>query len=327
MKPLQGAFTFTLALAGYLAVCLCISLQAADVAGYSVLKGQFLNQVDETTLLPDEDLGISILASLDLTDYDLATGAALTLPDGEEVSMDNASLSWDYLDYGYPTFSSLNTDYGWGSYTIRFTTVNDGGFSCPLSFPSTLLPPLPRLLNFRELQTVDASKPLTLQWDFSAPPSSNDFIQVYIDRGHGDAFSTPGYGEEGALENGARSVTVPAGSMLPGYFYNVNIEITRLAFTNTTSYPSAPGFTGTFSSTAAPLATLLQPIFQIPSSPTNGVLLIQATVEPNTTIVLQGSADLSSWSSIATNAVTTNQVVFAVPMEGSAHHFFRALQK
>ncbi len=325
MKPHPS--TFQLALAGLLLAVSCNSVQAADVAGYSVLKGQFLYQVDETTLLPDEDLGISILASVDLTDYDLATGATLTLPDGEEVSMDNASLSWDYLDYGFSTFSSLNTDYGWGSYTIRFTTVNDGGFSCPLSFPSTPLPPLPRLLNFRELQTVDASKPLTLQWDFSAPPSSNDFIQVYIDRGHGDAFSTPGYGEEGALEISARSVTVPAGSMLPGYFYNVNIEITRLAFTNTTSYPSAPGLTGTFSSTAASLATLLQPIFQIPSVPTNGVLTLQAAVEPNTTIVLQGSADFSNWHNFATNSVTTNQVAFAVPVEGTAYRFYRVLQK
>jgi hypothetical protein len=325
MKTHQSAFT--LALTVLLSAFSCSSVRAADVAGYSVLKGQFLYQVDETTLLLDEDLGISILASVDLTDYDLATGASLTLPDGEEVAMDNASLSWDYLDYGYSTFSTLNADYGWGQYTVDFVTVNDGEFSCPISFPSTPLPPQPRLLNFREVQAVDASQPLTLRWDYSTPPASNDFIQVYIDMGHGDAFSTPGYGEEGALDINARSLIVPAGSMLPGYVYNVNLEITRIVFTNTTSYPSAPGLAGTFSSTAIPLVTITPPAFQIPAAPTNGVFWVQVNAELNTTLVLQASLDLASWSDVATNTVSTNLVSFAVPVQGQPFRFFRALQR
>ena len=53
--------------------------------------------------------------------------------------------------------------------------------------------------------------------------------------------STPDLDQPGTLDGTARSLTIPAGTLEPGRVYSLNLEITRLVSTNSTSYPAAPG--------------------------------------------------------------------------------------
>src|SRR5213593_3359289 len=75
-----------------------IAARAGDVRGYSILKGQFLNQIGPDELITDPDFGFSILASVDLTDFDVVTNASLALPSGNAKLMENLGDSWDFLD-------------------------------------------------------------------------------------------------------------------------------------------------------------------------------------------------------------------------------------
>jgi hypothetical protein len=296
------------------------------VRGYSILKGQFLYQTGPNMLVLDPDFGFSILASVDLSDFYLVTNAFMRLPSGSRLAMEDMGDSWVYLD-SFSSWSALNADYGWGNYTMDFTTVNEGAFSCPLSLPSTPLPPKPRLTNYDEVQFVNASQSLKLDWDYTAAPADEDFVQVYISLGHASVFSTPDIGLEGALDGTDRSVTVPANTLEPGLLYSLTLEITRLVSSNTTSYPNAEGVTGTFSSTSLYVMTLLPPELRVlpPASP--GTLPIEVLADPESTIVLQQSHDFVEWTNVETNTSPSGSLVFTVPTSGQAAGFFRALQQ
>jgi hypothetical protein len=82
--------------------------QAADVAGYSVLKGHFLLQTGPGTPTTDPDLPYVILATVDLTEPDVVTNATLRTPGGVTSVMDDLSDSWDFLDIR-DTLSQLNS--------------------------------------------------------------------------------------------------------------------------------------------------------------------------------------------------------------------------
>jgi hypothetical protein len=302
-----------------------VPLRAGDVLGYSVLKGQFLLQFDEGAPVTDPDFAFSILASVDLTDYNLVTNATFRPPTGSAQTMDDLADSWGFLDT-HNSLSALNSAYGWGTYTLAFRTLHDGNFSCGLNFPDTPLPPILHLTNFAAVQAVNPAKPLTLFWDFSTAPATNDFVQVYVTDGHTIVFATPDFGQPGALYGTARSTIIPADTFFQGYVYSLNLEITRLASTNVNCYPSAEGVTGTFRSTALNLATIVPPRLRLLSAPTNGVISIRVLADAGQTIVLQGSDDLKAWSNLATNADPLGINVFTVPASSPRGRLYRAWQ-
>jgi len=301
----------------------CSWARAGDVSSYSVLKGRFLNQTGPSTLVLDPDFYYSFLASIDLPDFDLVEASSVRLPNGGQEDLVDLGDYWAYLD-SHESYSDLTAAFGWGSYVIDFTTVHEGRFSCELSFPNTILPPNLRLDNFNEVQAVDASRPLTLQYEFSSLPQSNDLMQVYINQGHAEVFSTPALGEPGALDITMRSVTIPPGTLEPGAAYSLNLEITRLASTNSTSYPGATGFAATFSSTSVVITTVLPPQILIPSHPEKGELTLVVLTDPGRSLVLQSTDSLSAWRDRATNSAPSGTNVFKFMLDPQPNQFFRA---
>ena len=300
-------------------------VRAADVSGYSVLLGQFLNQTGPEELVQDPDFGFSILASVDLTDFFLVKDASFQTPDGTVNTLDDMGNYWAFLDTR-TTLSALISDYGWGDYTLEFSTVNEDDYSCVLPLPDTSLPPAPKLVNFDDVQAVDPAKLLILYWDFVQAPNADDFVQAYITQGHGVVFSTPDFGWPGALDGTARSASVPSELLAPGAVYSLNLEITRLVSTNSTDYPGAEGIAATFSSTSIDVVTLMPPRLRLLSAPPGGGVSVEVQAEPGSTVVLQGSDTLAAWSDLATNAASSGTNVFTITSGGPVAQFFRAWQ-
>jgi hypothetical protein len=297
---------------------------AADVLGYSVLKGHFLLQTGPNTVVTDPDFAYSILASVDLADFDLITNATVRTPGNALRQMDNLADFWAFFDTRN-SLSALNSAYGWGNYTLSFDAVNDGSYTCVLSLPNTALPPTPHLTNFRAAQAVNPALPFTVSWTYPSAPRASDFVQVYVTDGHADVFSTPNFGEPGALNGTARTVTIPAGTLDPGSILNLNLEITRLASTNATAYPFAQGVAATFRSTALDLTTIIPPRMTILRS-TNGNVSIEVRGSADRTNVLQATDDLVTWRSLATNVAPFGKSMFNVPTTSAPARWFRTRQ-
>jgi hypothetical protein len=249
----------------------------------------------------------------------------MQLPDGSVSDLEDYSDSWGVLD-SFDSLAALNAAYPWGSYTVGFGTKTDGKFSCALTMPNTSLPPMPRLLNYDAVQAMDPFAPLILTWDYSSPPKSNDFVQVYINLGHGEVFSTPNIGESGALDYASRSVAMPPNTVEPGYTYNLNIEITRIFATNSTDYPFAEGLVGMFSSTSIDFTPLWPPLLMLRTDSPKDSVSMDVLADPQTQVVLQTSPDLVLWTDYATNISPTITNFFNIPKTSSSL-FFRARQQ
>ena len=52
-------------------------VHGADVVGYSIIKGHFLNQTGPDELVSDPLFGFSVLGGVDLTDLDLLNSVAI----------------------------------------------------------------------------------------------------------------------------------------------------------------------------------------------------------------------------------------------------------
>ena len=298
-------------------------LAGADVQGYSLLKGRFLNQTAPGVVVPDPDFKFSFLASVDLTDYDLLQRAFLDFPDGGSTDLEDYGDSWGLLDI-YDTEEDLHSAYGWGQYTVSFAAVDEGGFECPLDFPLTPLPPIPTLVNYDSIDRVDPARPWTLTWEFDTPPETNDFVQVYVSYGHGSVFSTPDIGLPGAMDGTARTVTLPAGTLWYEDSFELNLEITRVVSTNTASYPDAEGVAATFSSTSLIVSTVPPALLRVLPSTNRTEAFVVVTAPPASTVVLQASDALAGWVDLATNAAASGTNAFPISTAEPARRFFRA---
>lgn len=306
------------------------NVAAADVRGYSVLKGEFLNQVGPTERELDPDFGFSVLASVDLTDFDLATQARVRLPDGDTLEMDSLGDSWVLLD-SYATLEELDVAYVWGDYILLFKTVHDGDYSCLVELPERALPPGALLSNWEDVQGIDTARELELRWEYDAPLRADDFVQVYVNLGHQEVFSTPNLGEPGALDGRVRSVTLPPGVLAPGLVHSLNIEITRLISTNSGCYAGVEGVGGVFRSTSIDLVTVKPPQLRLLSAAAGSAVVVEVLAEPGSTVVLEQSPDLAAWTPVTTNrpALATNVVTLpATPLAGPSPPalYFRARQ-
>ena len=109
--------------------------------------------------------------------------------------------------------------------------------------------------------------------------------------------------------------------------FSLNIEITRLIATNANSYPKAEGMTGLFSSTAIEMATINPSWLRLTPQAPSGMATLEVYCEPETTIILQVSDNLTQWIDWATNTAPSGTNRFTVPINKEARQFFRAWQR
>lgn len=295
----------------------------SDVVAYSIIKGEFRIQTGPETVELDPLFGFSVLATVELADFELLESASLRLPEGETLEIEDYGDAASWLD-SYETEEALNAAYTWGDYFLAFDTVNEPERTCLMPFPETPLPPSPRLVNFGEMQAVDPSRPLTLTWVFDGTPDPGDFVQVYVNLGHGEVFATPNLGEPGALTSADRTVTLPPDTLVPGYIHSLNLEITRVAATQADCHPEVQGATAVFRSTEIEVFVLAPPVMRWLARPETGLPELEVVADPEQPVVLQASEDLVRWTNFATNAASSGTNVFTLPAGGSGGQFFRS---
>ena len=207
-----------------------------------------------------------------------------------------------------------------------FNLLFFGDFAADLRLPTTTLPPRAEVTNFADTQNIDPSKPFVITWDYPTAPPSTDFVQVYIDQGHTEVFTTPELGAPGALDGAARSVTIPPGTLVPSFPYTLNIEIVQVGSINTTTYPAGPGLGGVFVSTALNMEVVYpQPVLSLlPGS--NGAASIQVVAFPNSLVILQQSDNFGSWLDVSTNSAPDGTNLFPIVTISPSSRFFRARQ-
>jgi hypothetical protein len=253
--PLQGAI---------LSCLLALPATAADVAYYGIFKYEsFVQDNTNATVRPDT---LSSPFSFTATIQHLGgftgqvSNASLKLPDDSIAALvspkskfDNAWTEWsssavslEVLAAAFPT----------GNYTLSFDTLHDGSKSLswtlpPDGFPTTA----PRVSNYQQLQWIDTSKPLTIEWDTFAGGTSGSFVYLRL----ANSFRTASYPGEPGYVNVAvldTSITIPAGTLPEDTLLAGLLTFEHDAVVDASSYPGAYGSVGFGKETSFNIRTL-----------------------------------------------------------------------
>lgn len=203
-----------------------------------VSLGEFWSQYGSEPVLIFESYAVGhTMESLVEASITIPGGAVVPLlrdpgedEDPRELITDTGATSMLSLDYQRPD----------GAYTVQLQTQNQGTLQIPLSLTGSAYPPVPQVINYDALQSVDAGADMTVQW---SPMNGDNFdyivLRVYEEDDQFPAFHSGAPGEPGALDGTATQVVIPAGSLSPGVRYKTELLFVNTVDINTSVVPLA----------------------------------------------------------------------------------------
>jgi hypothetical protein len=252
-----GRTVFSLVLPVAALACLYAHwVSAADIARYSVLKGQVFDQTSMASPTSPSTNGFLFLSSVESTVSGSVLNASLSLPNGSNrvLSAENPTTfstqdlfnSRTVLDAAYPT----------GTYTFVVDTLNEGTNMPSLTIATNSYPSTPRVTNWAAAQLLDASKDFQVSWSGFNGGTSNDLIQLIVqDNLSNDVFNSGSLGDANALNGTNHSITLPAGTLETGQVYQAQLTFLKVASLDTDSLPGATGLAAFFSETGFTIST------------------------------------------------------------------------
>jgi hypothetical protein len=278
--------------------------RAADVNNYAVLKNQFFVQTNANSSAPKPAGGFVFTALVDAATNNL-TSATLELPSLVVVPFTNTPGVGRFSVVGtFSTQPDLDAAFPDGSYKFTLNTVHEGTKTPILNFSGNYYPAAPLITNYAEAQLIRPASNFVVRW---APfignvGVTNTILFTVRDAGGREVFSTPIFGQPGALNGGATSVTIPANTLQSGQSYLATLSFADIIAINLFQYPLVPGITAYATSTEVPLRTVSVPVMTITNTP-GGLAELRFNSDPGRTYDLRASTNLTHWSTLLlTNA-------------------------
>ncbi len=256
---------------------------------YGILKGQLFNQTGPAINL---------------------NSATLQLPSAGPIYSLHASNGFE-LNVLFADQATLDKQFPAGSYILIQDLAHDGVITVTNrlaadNYPATA----PQLVNFDGLKTINCGADFKLAW-LPLNGNTNQFLWVVIDEASSGetVFSSPWWGNAGALNGASTSVFIPAGTLRAGFSYQATVLYAALTV-DTASYPGALGLTGCNKQTQFTLTVPGTPYpkkIQVQGRP-KGSFQMRVTGEPGRTNILESTASLAnpSWFPLVTNVGSFN---------------------
>ena len=227
-----------------------LTIHAADVISYGVLKGQKFFQFGPSSPFPASTAFEAFVMAA--AAGSLSEGTVQPPGGGALVTLDPlANPNRFTYEEEFSSLGELNTTYPNGSYVVQMTGANDGAKTATLNLTGDSYPNTPTISNYSETQAINPTAAFTLAWGTFSGGSANDFVQVLV-----TSFSTgttvyqsPDLGAAGALNGTATSVVIPANTLAASQSYSLNLTFAKILNRDTTSYPGATGVSGYFKET------------------------------------------------------------------------------
>jgi methionine-rich copper-binding protein CopC len=269
----------------------------------------------------------AIIAEVSLFSNLTASAASLTLPNSTVSNLANLLGDGKTFILSDPETNAAELNATWPNGNYKFTTT---GAALPVVTVTNNVtqPNAPQVANFAAVQAVDPTKPFTLSWNaFSNRVATNE---ISVNIGSNPCAGT-GFGTN--LPGTATSVTIPAGTLLPGSNY-VN---STLGFINTTGTSNAsPEYTAgsvrssvtsftltTIGGSGSGSLSFSNPVLS------GGKLGFEISAPTNKTITVQYSTTLKagSWTTlVTTNSGSGTVTVTDTPSKSIPSRFYRAYQ-
>ena len=245
--------------------------RAAEVQSFIVTKGQQLQQTNASSAVLDTNNSPHrFFSSVEGSASNSVLGVTLKLPNATNRTFTNEDGGF-MLEQAFTNSAQLDSAYGTGTYAFTILTLTGATNRPTLALSANAYPTAPRVANWQDAQTIEASLPFTLYWDPIATGTTNDFVKLEVeDTGGEPVASSPDLLQPGALNGTNGSAIIPADALSENQTYNARLLFVKRTSVNTTNIPGATGFAGFYRQTAFPLATL-------PSAPEGGRVQFSAS--------------------------------------------------
>jgi hypothetical protein len=302
----------------------CVSTnQPGTGAGFgSVFKQLQYVQSGNTAPTPDTESPASAFATYTPATNQTVTAVKVTGPNNINVTLEKV-VSTFFAFQDFPSATLLDTAFPAGVYTITAT----GGGTGTINLPAVSSVPVPRINNLAEFGQLDPTKDFTLTFAPFTGAGQLDSITITIEGQNGDHFYAPDYCLNRQLTNTATSVVIPAntfkaGESLTGQITFSTFSVNTNAIPNTTlsalaSVSTEFGFTIGGGSGVRWGNIVMNP---------DGTIAFTVQATAGTTLRIQKSADLKTWTDAGTVTSVGGTATFTFdPKTGGKAMFFRAV--
>ena len=213
--------------------------------GYSLTKGALYAQESAADPVPETPEGFYFGVNVSAPEGGAeVTGGSIRLPDNSVRELMTFPFGgfWNYSDAA-SLESELEASYPAGGYELRFTQSGEPERIINMTMPANNVP-VPKILNYAEAQTVEATQDFTLRWNAFSGAGADDFLMVSVsDEDTGDVvFEAPDYCLPRELPVTATSVVIPAVTLVDGKTYSAMLIFSKVFYASTNQVPEMSGF-------------------------------------------------------------------------------------
>lgn len=179
------------------------------------------------------------------------TAASLEFPDGTITNLTSFGAFSFFATFD--TEEELLESYPDGVYTERFTQTGLPERVVPIQ-AGVEFPPVPKIANFTEAQSVPSTQPFVLRWEAFTGAGGDDFITLFIaDEAGPVVFQAPNPCVPIELKPTDTSVVVPQNTLQTGRTYFAELMFAKSFLFTTNAFPTMYGFGFNFRSTRFPM--------------------------------------------------------------------------
>ncbi|MBL9176132.1 MAG: Ig-like domain-containing protein [Verrucomicrobiales bacterium] len=143
-----------------------------------------------------------------------------------------------------------------GTYSLRFTQTGVPEWVIPMNLKASDTPPIPKIVNFTEAQSVNPAQDFTLRWTSFSNGAEGDLIHVLLYSDQGDVvFQAPEFCIPIPLKPTDTSVVVPAGTLSGNRTYNAELLFGKSFYSSTNTVPKMYGYAYRLRSTSFTVST------------------------------------------------------------------------
>jgi hypothetical protein len=286
---------------------------AGDISFFGIIKEQDFFQTNNAAPSSDTNSPFLFQCFVDSSGPDLIDSASVQLPNSSSRILQPEGNDEFAFREIFSSLSGLNATYGTGTYSLTIDSENDFNV-VQVNFPSDAYPSTPQITNYTAAQAINPSNNFTLAWLPFAGGTVNDFIELRIEGGSGDAvFRSADFGAPDSLNGTNVSVLIPANTLSPGETYHGELMFAHPTTVDTTSIPNATGVIAFTKRTGFELKTTGTPPsinLQIIGI-TNGNFQFSFNTQPGKDYQVQFTQTLTNWQDIGFFNATTNQIIFS----------------
>jgi len=208
---------------------------ATGILDFGVSKYQRFIQEDSDPPEAFATEGFLFVASFTIDDPDLPASGKITLPNGVAHELIRVPFGANLFHTRiFNSAAALHEAYPFGNYTFELT-VDGTVHTATVRLVETAFPGAPYIVNFDDLQDVDANAPFTVEWASIPGATADDYIFLSI-----EDYESPEPWEVDTLTGADTSATISEGILANGTNEGA-LTFARIVDRNTAAIPGALG--------------------------------------------------------------------------------------